>query len=51
LREIQTEGYPGGYTMLLQYIAPKRALRPSAAGRTASGGAHWDGRHPAGVPG
>lgn len=27
LREIQTEGYRGGYTMLLQYIAPKRALR------------------------
>jgi transposase len=27
LREIQAEGYSGGYTMLLQYIAPKRALR------------------------
>jgi transposase len=27
LREIQTEGYSGGYTMLLEYIAPKRALR------------------------
>lgn len=27
LREIQEEGYSGGYTMLLQYIAPKRALR------------------------
>ena len=31
LREIQAEGYSGGYTMLLQYIAPKRALRPSQA--------------------
>lgn len=31
LREIQAEGYPGGYTMLLEYIAPKRALRPSQA--------------------
>ena len=27
LREIQTEGYEGGYTMLREYIAPKRALR------------------------
>ena len=27
LREIQAEGYSGGYTMLLEYIAPKRALR------------------------
>ena len=27
LREIQVEGYSGGYTMLLEYIAPKRALR------------------------
>ena len=27
LREIQEEGYSGGYTMLLQYITPKRALR------------------------
>ena len=31
LREIQAEGYAGGYTMLLEYIAPKRALRPSRA--------------------
>jgi transposase len=31
LREIQADGYSGGYTMLLQYIAPKRTLRPSQA--------------------
>ena len=31
LREIQAEGYGGGYTMLRQYIAPKRALRPGKA--------------------
>jgi len=31
LREIQAEGYTGGYTMLRQYIAPKRALRPGKA--------------------
>jgi transposase len=31
LREIQAEGYTGGYTILLQYIAPKRSLRPSKA--------------------
>ena len=26
LREIQAEGYPGGMTILRQYIGPKRAL-------------------------
>jgi transposase len=31
LREIQAKGYEGGYTMLRQYIQPKRALRPSRA--------------------
>ena len=31
LREIQAEGYRGGYTMLRQYIAPKRALRSGRA--------------------
>lgn len=31
LREIQAEGYSGGYTMLRQYIQPKRALRPGRA--------------------
>ncbi len=31
LREIQTEGYRGGKTILQQYIAPKRALRPGRA--------------------
>jgi transposase len=31
LREIRAEGYTGGYTILLQYIAPKRSLRPSKA--------------------
>jgi transposase len=31
MREIQAEGYSGGYTMLRQYIAPKRALRPGKA--------------------
>jgi transposase len=31
LREIQAEGYTGGYTILRQYIQPKRALRPSQA--------------------
>jgi transposase len=27
LRELQVDGYAGGYTILRQYIAPKRALR------------------------
>lgn len=31
LREIQAEGYTGGYTMLRQYIQPKRAQRTSRA--------------------
>lgn len=31
LREIQGLGYSGGYTVLRQYIQPKRALRPSRA--------------------
>jgi transposase len=31
LREIQGEGYDGGITILRQYIAPKRTLRPSQA--------------------
>lgn len=31
LREIQAEGYTGGYTMLRQYIQPKRVMRPSRA--------------------
>ena len=31
LREIQEEGYRGGYTMLREYIQPKRALRPGKA--------------------
>lgn len=31
LREIQAEGYSGGYTILRQYIQPKRKLRPSRA--------------------
>lgn len=31
LREIQSEGYTGGMTILRQYIAPKRALRPGKA--------------------
>jgi len=31
LREIQAEGYSGGYTILRQYIAPKRALRSGRA--------------------
>lgn len=31
LREVQAEGYTGGYTMLRAYIQPKRALRPSQA--------------------
>jgi len=31
MREIQAEGYTGGYTMLRMYIAPKRALRPGKA--------------------
>jgi len=31
LREIQAEGYPGGMTILRQYVGPKRALRPSRA--------------------
>lgn len=28
LREIQAEGYEGGYSILLEYIHPKRVLRP-----------------------
>lgn len=31
LREIQEDGYQGGTTILRQYIAPKRALRPGKA--------------------
>lgn len=31
LREIQADGYSGGYTILRQYIQPKRVLRPSPA--------------------
>jgi transposase len=31
LREIQALGYEGGYTILRQYIQPKRKLRPSRA--------------------
>ena len=31
LREIQSEGYTGSYTMLREYIQPKRVLRPSQA--------------------
>ena len=30
-REIQADGYTGGYTMLRAYIQPKRTLRPSKA--------------------
>src|SRR5574339_160009 len=31
LREIQTDGYEGGYSILLEYIQPKRVLRPGRA--------------------
>src|SRR4030067_1790376 len=31
LREIQAEGYPGGMTILRQYVVPKAARRPSRA--------------------
>jgi len=31
LREIQADGYTGGYTMLRQYIQPKREQRPERA--------------------
>lgn len=31
LREIQADGYEGGYSILLEYIQPKRVLRPSQA--------------------
>ncbi|HBZ57176.1 MAG TPA: IS21 family transposase [Syntrophobacteraceae bacterium] len=31
LREIQAEGYRGGYSILRKYIQPKRALRPGKA--------------------
>lgn len=31
LREIQADGYSGGYTMLRQYIQPKREQRPARA--------------------
>ena len=31
LREIRAEGYDGGYSILLEYIQPKRSLRPGQA--------------------
>jgi len=31
LREIQSEGYTGGYTILREYIKPKRVLRQGKA--------------------
>jgi transposase len=31
LREIQVDGYEGGYTILREYLAPKRVLRPGRA--------------------
>jgi transposase len=31
LRELQTKGYTGGYTVVREYVQPKRALRPSKA--------------------
>jgi len=31
LREIQADGYEGGYSILLEYIQPKRVLRPGRA--------------------
>jgi transposase len=31
MSEIRAEGYPGGYTILRDYIQPKRALRPGRA--------------------
>ena len=31
LRELEAKGYTGGYTILRDYVAPKRALRPSRA--------------------
>ena len=31
LREIQADGYAGGYSILLEYIQPKRVLRPGQA--------------------
>ena len=31
LRELQTAGYKGSYTILREYIQPKRALRPGKA--------------------
>jgi transposase len=31
LREIQVDGYEGGYSILLEYIQPKRVLRPGRA--------------------
>ncbi len=34
LREIQAKGYTGSRTILREYIAPKRALRPSASRAT-----------------
>lgn len=34
LREIQAKGYTGSHTILREYIAPKRALRPSSSRAT-----------------
>src|SRR5688500_417911 len=31
LRELEAKGYAGGYTILRDYVAPKRALRPGRA--------------------
>lgn len=36
LREIQAKGYSGSHTILRDYIAPKRALRPSASASRAT---------------
>ena len=30
-RELQAQGYDGGYTVVREYVSPKRALRPSRA--------------------
>lgn len=30
-RELQAQGYAGGYTVVREYVSPKRALRPSRA--------------------
>lgn len=50
LMEIQAEGYPGGMTILRQYVGLKRALRPSRASNCRAIGVRWSCLSPANQP-